>query len=374
VPTINDVAKRANVSPVTVSRVLNGAPNVHEATRTRVNQAIAELGYVPNVVARSLRSRRTRSIALILPDITNPFWPTVARGVEDAAQHNGYTVLLCNSDENTSKQARYLEVVISQQVDGVLIAPADSDAANLAPLRERRVPTVVLDRRVDGWDVDTVRGDSVGGARMLTRHLIELGHRRIAMLTGPASTSTSQDRLEGYETALRRAGIDYDEELVRFGEFRQSSGQEMAQAVLSMLPPPTAIFGANNAIALGALAAIGERGQRVPQDVALVCFDDVSPSSQLFPFLTVAEQPAYQMGFEAAGLLFGRLDDGEAAPARDIILPGRLIVRLSCGTRPGEALFSLPLPQPATAGKARHLTGHLSSAQGRDLSGLVRSE
>ncbi len=344
-PTINDVAKRAAVSPVTVSRVLNAAPNVNEATRARVHQAIAELGYVPNVAARSLRSRRTRSIALILPDITNPFWPTVARGVEDAAQRGGYTVLLCNSDENADKQARYLEVVISQQVDGVVIAPADSDAANLAPLRERGIPTVVLDRRVDGWDVDTVRGDSVGGAHMLTRHLIELGHRRIAMLTGPANTSTSQERLAGYEAALKRASIEADRDLIRFGEFRQNSGQEMAHAVLGLPQPPTAIFGANNTIALGALTAIGECGLRVPQDVALVCFDDVSPSSQLFPFLTVAEQPAYQMGLEAAQLLFARLDDGEAVPPRQIMLPGRLIVRYSCGSRRDESMLSLPLPQ-----------------------------
>jgi LacI family transcriptional regulator len=350
VPTINDVAKRAAVSPVTVSRVLNGAPNVNEATRARVNRAIAELGYVPNVVARSLRSRRTRSIALILPDITNPFWPTVARGVEDAAQRAGYTVLLCNSDENAGKQARYLEVVISQQVDGVLIAPADSDATNLSALRQRRIPTVVLDRQVNGWDVDTVRGDSVGGARMLTRHLIELGHRRIALLTGPANTSTSQERLAGYEAALKRAGIELVRDLVCFGEFRQSSGQDMAHVVLNLLPPPTAIFGANNAIALGALAAVGDRGGRVPQDVALVCFDDVSASSQLFPFLTVAEQPAYQMGLEAAELLFTRLNTGKADPPQQIVLPTRLIVRLSCGSSPNDAMLSLPLPQvPAAA-------------------------
>jgi LacI family transcriptional regulator len=146
VTTINDVARRAGVSPVTVSRVLNGAPNVSPATRDKVTRAIAELGYVPNVVARSLRSRRTRSLALILPDISNPFWPTVARGVEDAAQKGGYSVLLCNSDENAEKQARYLEVVASQQVDGVIIAPCDSDAARLAILRDRRVATVVIDR------------------------------------------------------------------------------------------------------------------------------------------------------------------------------------------------------------------------------------
>jgi LacI family transcriptional regulator len=348
VPTINDVAKRANVSPVTVSRVLNGAPNVNEATRARVHSAIAELGYVPNVVARSLRSRRTRSIALILPDITNPFWPTVARGVEDAAQRCGYTVLLCNSDENAEKQARYLEVVISQQVDGVLIAPADSDAGSLAPLRDRAIPTVVIDRRIDGWDADAVRGDSVGGAELLTRHLIELGHRRIAMLSGPAATSTSQDRLAGYQAALDAAGIAPDPDLVRFGEFRHGSGAEMAHAALALHPSPTAIFAANNAIALGAIQAVGECGLRVPQDVALVCFDDVSPSAQLFPFLTVAEQPAYQMGLEAARLLFARLDDGAAHLPQLIILPTRMIVRHSCGSRREEGMLSLPLPQLAS--------------------------
>lgn len=342
-PTINDVAKLASVSPVTVSRVLNGAPNVNEATRARVNQAIADLGYVPNVVARSLRSRRTRSIALILPDITNPFWPTVARGVEDAAQRAGYTVLLCNSDENARKQARYLEVVISQQVDGVVIAPADSDATNLSPLRERAIPTVVLDRRVDGWDVDTVRGDSIGGAKTLTRHLIELGHRRIAILSGPAVTSTSEDRLAGYEAALQDEGIQLDPDLVRFGEFRQSSGAEMAHEVLALQPPPTAVFAANNTIALGAIEAIGAAGLRVPQDIALVCFDEVSLSSQLFPFLTVVEQPAYQMGFEAALLLFARLDEGAAVPPRHVMLPIRLNVRQSCGSRQGESQLSLPL-------------------------------
>jgi LacI family transcriptional regulator len=203
---------------------------------------------------------------------------------------------------------------------------------------------------VNGWDVDTVRGDSVGGAHMLTRHLIELGHRRIALLTGPANTSTSQERLAGYEAALKCAGIELVRDLVCFGEFRQSSGQDMAHAVLNLLPPPTAIFGANNAIALGALAAVGDRGGRVPQDVALVCFDDVSASSQLFPFLTVAEQPAYQMGLEAAELLFTRLNTGKADPPQQIVLPTRLIVRLSCGSSPNDAMLSLPLPQvPAAA-------------------------
>jgi LacI family transcriptional regulator len=356
VTTINDVAKRAGVSPVTVSRVLNSAPNVNGATRERVNRAIAELGYVPNVVARSLRSRRTRSLALILPDITNPFWPTVARGVEDAAQQGGYTVLLCNTDENAEKQARYLEVVASQQVDGVIIAPCDSDAGKLAILRDRGVATVVIDRCIDDWDVDTVRGDSVGGAHALVRHLILLGHKRIAMLTGPADTSTSQDRVSGYEAALMHAGLPVELELVRYGAFREASGREMMQGLLSEHSDITAVFAANNAIALGAIEAIADRGLRVPQDIALVCFDDLSPASQLFPFLTVAEQPAYEMGFEAAHLLLNALEAQTPQAPRHVMLPSRLIVRYSCGSRLDEGALSLPLaPAGATLRPAAEL-------------------
>ncbi len=344
--TINDVARHAGVSAVTVSRVLNGAPNVNAATRDRVNQAIAELGYVPNVVARSLRSRRTRSLALILPDITNPFWPILARGVEDAAQQGGYTVLLCNTDENCEKQARYLEVVVSQQVDGVIIAPCDSDGSKLARLRDRGIAAVVVDRRIDGWDVDTVRGDSVGGAHALVRHLIALGHRHIAMLTGPADTSTSQDRVSGYEAALMHAGMPVDPGLVRYGEFREASGRQMMQQLLGERPSLTGVFAANNAIALGALSALGEAGLRVPQDVALVCFDDLAATSHLFPFLTVAEQPAYDMGFEAARLLLSALASDRLLAPRHVMLPSRLIVRYSCGSRPDDKGLSVPPTLP----------------------------
>ena len=174
--TISDVAERAGVSPVTVSRVINNRGNVREATRIKVEEAIAELGYVPSGAAQSLRSKRTRTLALIVPDIQNAFWTTVARGVEDAAQSRGYSVFLCNTDENAAKQKHYLDAVISQRVDGVIIAPNDSDASNLAALRRRHVPTVVIDRYIDDWDVDTVIGDSVSATRELTRHLIGLGH------------------------------------------------------------------------------------------------------------------------------------------------------------------------------------------------------
>ena len=171
--TIVDVAKRAGVSTVTVSRVINEAPNVNVTTRARVEQAVRDLGYVPNVAARSLRSKRTRSLALIVPDITNAFWTTVSRGVEDAAQSQGYSVLLCNTDEDLVKQQRYLDVIVSRRVDGVIMAPCDADAAKLAPLRNHRIATVLIDRRIIGWDLDMVYGDSLSGAYALTSHLID---------------------------------------------------------------------------------------------------------------------------------------------------------------------------------------------------------
>ncbi len=344
--TITDVARRAGVSPVTVSRVMNGAPNVNPATRAKVEQAIAELGYLPSTVARSLRSKRTRSLALLLPDITNTFWTTVARGVEDTAQTLGYTVFVCNTDEDCRKQQRYLELAVSQRVDGVLIAPCQRDAAALRLLRERAVPTVMIDRRIDGWNVDTVLGDSVGGARALVQHLIALGHRRIAVISGPVTTSTAKDRVTGYCQALAEAGLPADESLIRRGTFRACAGEELTRSLLVESPGLTAIFAANNAIALGVIDALTAAGQRIPQDIAVVAFDDFVDASHLFPFLTVAVQPAYEMGCEAARLLLERLAGTGPAQPQHVVLPCRLVVRHSCGSRlrAGEEGLSLPLP------------------------------
>ncbi len=345
--TISDVAKRAGVSPVTVSRVINDLGNVSPATRERVGLAIQELGYVPSGVAQSLRSKRTRSLALIVPDIQNSFWTTVARGVEDAAQSKGYSVFLCNTDENPAKQRRYLDVVISQRVDGVIIAPYDSDAQNLAQLRDREIPTVIIDRHIDGWDTDTVNSDSIAGARALTQHLIGLGHQRIAVISGPASTSTAADRVAGYRMAINEAGIAIDSRLIKYGEFRSTVGERLTHEVLDSGMGPTAIFAANNVIAIGVIAALEKRGLRVPHDMALVCFDDLPNTSLLFPFFTVAAQPVYEVGVNAAQLLLSRLEAEAPLRPRHVVLPTRLVIRHSCGSKLKRGIdfgFSLPLP------------------------------
>ena len=340
--TIRDVAKRAGVSPVTVSRVVNNAGNVKASTRERVERAIEELGYLPSIAARSLRVKRTRTLALIVPDITNSFWTTVARGVEDAAQGRDYSVLLCNTDEDPAKQHRYLSVIVSQGVDGVIIAPYDNDADNLAGLQRRQIPTVIIDRRVLGWEGDSVFGDSLSGSFALVRHLIEMGHQRIAAISGPIKTSTAEDRVAGYCLALSEAGIPLEHALIKRGEYRAASGERLTHRLLDQDRPPTAIFAANNAIALGVIDALGQRGLRVPQDLALVSFDDLPGLARFFPFLTVAVQPAYDMGLNAAQLLFSRLDSEVNLQPRRVVLPVRLIIRHSCGSKLDKRSNNMP--------------------------------
>src|SRR5258708_8398010 len=258
--TIGDVAKRAGVSKMTVSRVVNNSGYFSQDTRERVEQAIAELGYVPNTLARSLRFKQTKTIALVLTDITNPFFTTVARGVEDTASEQGFSVMFCNTDESETEEAEYLNVLLQKQVDGVLLVPANCSSESVAFLRDRGTPVVVLDRRISDDRVDVVRGDSEQGAYQLVRYLLELGHRRIAVLNGPQSISTAADRVVGYRRALAEAGLQADIDRVFYDQFTQESGYQMAQQALAQSPRPTALFAATNFIASGAFRALREVG------------------------------------------------------------------------------------------------------------------
>jgi LacI family transcriptional regulator len=328
---IRDVAKLAGVAPITVSRVVNGADSVTEDTRQRVQQAIDQLHYVPNTLARSLRSRQSHTIALIVPDITNPFWTTAARGVEDTAAENDYRTILCNTDEDPAKETNYLNLLVERRVDGVIIAPATRERKRLAVLQQLQVPCVLIDRRVEGFKADRVYSDSRTGARLLIDHLIDLGHRRIALINGPPTISSAQDRADGYRESLEAHGLVVEEALVFQGEFKQASGYRLVKQALARDPGPTAIFAANNFIALGALQALQEAGWRVPEDIALVCIDDVPYLSAIDPFLTVAAQPAYEMGELAAQLLVERLTARRNGKAREVVLAPQLIIRRSCG-------------------------------------------
>jgi len=327
--TIRDVARRAGVSSMTVSRVINSSGQTSLQTRARVEHAVAELGYVPNAVARHLRSKRTKTIALVLSDITNPFFTTIARGVEDVAGPRGFGVMFCNTDESESEEIDYLQMLIQRQVDGVLLVPAGRSVEPLRLLRSQAVPVVVLDRRVASRQVDQVRTDSVAGAYRLTRHLLDLGHRRIGMLTGRRAISTSVDRVAGYERALAEVGLALDPELVRYGGYGLAGGYQMATEVLASEPRPTALFAANNFVAFGAWRALRELALRVPDDVSLVCFDDLPEEWLIDPFLTVVDQPAYEMGRQAAELLLDRLEGLHPKGGHAIVLAGEFIERRS---------------------------------------------
>jgi LacI family transcriptional regulator len=329
--TIHDVAKRAGVAPITVSRVVNNNGYVREDTRRRVEAAILELHYIPNALGSSLRSKRTMTLALVLSDFTNPFWTTVARGVEDTANNHGYHIIIGNTDESPEKQEEYLMFLMKKQVDGFLVVPASS--RSLEALQKRRIPFVVIDRRLPDNLIDSVRGDSVGGAYLLTKHLLELGHRQIAIISGQQDNSTAYDRVKGFLRAREEVGLS-DLSQVYWGEYTQQTGYEYTQLILQTMPRPTAIFATNNFIAIGTMRALRDAGVRVPEDMSVVAFDDLPAAITIDPFFTVAAQPAYEMGQQATELLLARLAGNGPVAYQEIVLPVEIILRKSSSKPP----------------------------------------
>jgi LacI family transcriptional regulator len=330
--TIHDVARRAGVASITASRVINKSGYASAETRERVLAAAKEMGYVPNRLASSLRSRRTKVLALVLTDITNPFFTVAARGVEDVANKAGYTVIFCNTDEDKEKEKKYVEILMQNQVDGIILVPSDSDSESVETLQQNNVQVVVIDRHVPSQNVDQVRCDSVGGAYQLTQLLIKLGHQRIVLLNGPQNVSTAVDRLAGFNQALQAAGSALTgEQLVISGAFTRASGYQMTRQALSTSPRPTALFAGNNFIALGALQALEEAGVRVPDDMAVVTFDDLPEALVTTPFLTAAAQPVYEMAARATEILIRRLADAGPQGFEELVFPTRLILRKSSG-------------------------------------------
>jgi len=321
------VARAAGVSTMTVSRYFNDPGKLRPETRARVEAAVDALQYVPNAAARSLIHGRTDTLALIVADITNPFFTTLARGVEDVAQQHGLTLILGNADETLAKERAYLGVMVARRVDGVILSPAPGEGHNLGLLAGHRIPVVLIDRRIDGADVDVVRGDSRAAGLLLTRHLIELGHRRIAFIGGPANVSSLEDRLAGYRAALAEVGLPAS---VHLGRYDRRSGEEIvaALAVSGNRLGCSALVAANNAVAGGALLALARLGLRVPGDVSLVCFEDFESDAIVDPFLTVVVQPAYEIGHRATSILLDRIRGGSGA-ANDVVLPVTLLIRRS---------------------------------------------
>lgn len=324
-PTLDDVARVAKVSHMTVSRYFNNPSAVSSETRERVREAVEKLNYVPNGVARSLASGSTKVASLIITDITNPFFTTLARGVEDEAKENGYLITLGNTDENVETEGRYVNSMVSWRVDGVIIAPAPGSEENLQMLEGKDIPVVLIDRSVPSVDLDIVQGDTFSGSKRLVRHLLEENYKSIAFIGGTPEASSLENRLAGYQEMMTESGI---EPIVQLGDFTQTSGREIVEDLIQSGRLPDALIAANNLVAVGALSALNNADLAVPEDVALACFEELGLASTIDPFLTTVRQPSYEIGRTAFRLLLDQIH-GKEGPSRSETLPTELIIRRS---------------------------------------------
>ena len=329
---IKEVAVAAGVSTATVSRVLSNGLHVRPEVRERVLATVERLGYRPNLVARSLRSQQSSTIGLIVSDISNPFFTAISRAVEDTAYEQGFSVLLCNTDENPEKEAIYLNLMRDTAVAGAIMSPTRKTVANFAE-SNLPLPIVVVDRFISNGDVDTVLLDNVDAAYRLITHLIERGYRRIAALC--SEMSTGLERQVGYEKALRAHGLAPKSEYMKYIPPKSEAGYAATLKMLDVAEPPDALFTINSLIAEGALQAIRERNLTIPDDIALVTFDDTTWSSLVQPPITLIAQPTYEIGKTAAELLIQRIAD-PGRPTRQVILKGQLLVRGSSAPRPSR--------------------------------------
>jgi LacI family transcriptional regulator len=326
--TMKDIAARAGVSMITVSRVVNNSGYVGKVTRRKVEAAIEELHYVPNMVASNLRSRQSDLLALLLPDITNSFWTSIARGVEDEAWEQGYGVFICNTDNNTVKEAAYVERLLRRRVEGVLMVPTPDPESEvqLARLRRQGVKFVVIHRRLLGMTADVVRSDSGEAARRLTVELARAGRKRLAFVGLPLPDPASQDRLAGFRAGLEASGLAFDEAFVRTGEAGAATGgYRMVTDLLTIENPPDGLLLANSRLAMEGLRAIGETGRHIPEDITVAAFHDISLMDPYASHLIRAVQPSYKMGQLAIRRLL-ELGDHDHGPYEEIILESEIHV------------------------------------------------
>ncbi|MFE2428242.1 LacI family DNA-binding transcriptional regulator [Streptomyces sp. NPDC059373] len=332
---IKDVASRAGVSVATVSRVLNDHPSVRPDTRTRVLAAVTELGYRPNAVARSLRTDQTRTLGLVISDVLNPFFTELARSVEDEARALGYSVIIGNADEQPELQDHHVRTLLDRRIDGLLVSPTDGGSPLMLETARAGTPMVFVDRWIPGIgpEVPVVRTDGGDAVRDLVAHLYALGHRRLAIIAGPAATTTGSERIESFRDALQEHGLPLPDDHIGQGDFQAASGRRATARFLDLSTPPDVIFAADNLMALGAMDEIRARGLRVPDDIALAAFDDIPWFLHTDPPITAIAQPTGELGRAAVRALIDRV---EGRPAPSVTVSARLVVRRSCGESEGS--------------------------------------
>ena len=328
--TIKHVAARAGVSFTTVSHVLNGTRRVSDSARQRVEKAIAEMGYAPSAVARALKMRETCILGVLVPNITNPFFAELTRGIEDCCRRTDYSVFLCNSDDDPERQSRYLQRLLERRVDGLLLAAAAGEASALVKrLAPAHVPTVVVERSIPGLTADLVRVDHQSGAALAVEHLLALGHRAIACLSGPSEFAVSRARVEGWRQAMARAQIPVEAGWLLEGEFSAAAGHDMTRRLLAR-GDVTAIFAGNDLQGMGALRAAAELGVAVPRSLSVIGFDGIDLGGYVHPALTTVGHPIRAIGERAATVLIERIAEGPTAN-REVVLPAELLLRESTG-------------------------------------------
>ena len=327
--TIKDVAVLANVSIATVSRVLNGSANVSPELEARVRQAVHQLGYHPNVLARNLRRSENKTIGVLVPDTKNPFFAEVAKGVEEVCFSRGFVAVLCDTDEKPSKAISHLNTLYQQRVAGFAVVSPGYITLPLQRLLDDGVPLVVIDRALSALPTDSVVSDNYGGARQAVEHLLQLGHRRIGFIVSNLEHETIQGRWGGARDAMQTAGIHIEPGLVyKFGDELPESGYAGAEQLLEQEHPPTAIFAFNDLMAFGLLHYAHKHGILVPKQLSVIGFDDMMMANYSNPGLTTIRQPKYELGHEAAEILLERVQ-GDTSPVTHLVLPTELVLRAS---------------------------------------------
>jgi len=327
--TIKDVAKLAGVHSSTVSRVINDDPRISEKTKEKVILIINKLGYTPNAIARGLKTKRTHTLGILIPDITNPFFAEIARGVEDAANKNNFNVILCNTDDKLEKERTYLQILREKRVDGLILGTAHIKDKSILELERKKFPYILISRNIEGLNKNCIIIDDVEGGMTATEYLIKLGHRRIAHITGPLKTRSALNRLKGYKLAFKKHEIEYRDELVGEGDFKIKGGYQVMKKFLKLAEPPTAVFAANDLLALGAMQAIQKKNFHIPEDFSVIGFNDIELASFVYPALTTIRQPMLEMGILAVKTLLRIIEEGEFNQ-RKIVLKSKLIIRESC--------------------------------------------
>lgn len=331
---VKEIAKAAGVSTATVSRVLNGSDKVRESTAKKVKKVVDEMNYRMDHVARRMKVKQTDSlvIGLVITDIDNPFFSSVAKGVEDVASKNKLVTMICNTNENPEKERFFLNAMLSEKVSGVIIVPTTGNLDFFQELVQDGFPMVMVDRKPKDLKIDTVSLNNQKGSYDAVKKLIENGHRRIGFVAGIKGLSNTEERLSGYFKALKEEKIEIQDELIFFGNYVEEGGRKAIASFMSLRNPPSAVFSSNNLMTLGCIKEIYKRKLSIPKDIAIIGFDDSVWAEALIPPLTTVKQPGFELGVNAAELLIKRLNNGDSNSV-DVVLNPELVIRKSCGTQ-----------------------------------------